>query len=225
MGGCDGSLGLIPEPHFCKDVKHSIQLEAYGLRLRPVTVGDAEFIIALRSHPRVQGNVGDTVPDAASQQRWIETYFERDGDYYFIVETIANKPVGTIGIYDVKDGIGQWGRWIIMPEVQVAAFPAAVLVHQVAFDLLGLTALVGSVVSTNEKVLGFHRRFGAEITHVDHKSRYIRGDWIDMIWIRVQRVVWPAMFAKLMPLAEVAGRALNTPATGVPLVAWPAAQS
>ena len=191
-------------------MNHSIHLEAYGLRLRPVTVADAEFIIALRSHPRVQGNVGDTVPDPESQRRWIESYFERAGDYYFIVETTAGKAVGTIGIYDIKDGIGQWGRWIILPEVQVAAFPAVVLVHQAAFDVLGMTALTGSAVSTAEKVLGFHRRFGAEFTHVEPKSRLIRGEWIDMVWIRVQRANWPAMFAKLKPLAEVAGRSLNT---------------
>ena len=190
-------------------MKHSIQLESYGIRLRPVVLADAGFIIALRSHPRTQGKVGDTAPDLALQQQWIEKYFQREGDYYFIVETTAGKPVGTIGIYDLKDGIGQWGRWIILPEVQVAAFPAVVLVHQIAFDVLGLTALTGSAVSTAEKVLGFHRRFGAEFTHVEPKSRCIRGVWTDMVWIRVQRANWPAMFVKLKPLAEVAGRALN----------------
>ena len=191
-------------------MNHSLQLAAYGIRLRPVAVADAEFIIALRSHPRVQGKVGDTAPDLALQQQWIEKYFQREGDYYFIVETTAGKPVGTIGIYDVKDGVGQWGRWIILPEVQVAAFPAVVLVHQIAFDVLGLTALTGSAVSTAEKVLGFHRRFGAEFTHVEPKSRCIRGVWTDMVWIRVQAVNWPAMFAKLKPLADVAGRALGS---------------
>jgi RimJ/RimL family protein N-acetyltransferase len=192
-------------------MKHAIQREGYGLRLRPVTMADAGFIIALRSHPRVQGKVGDTSPDLAAQQRWIENYLEREGDYYFVVETTAGKAVGTIGIYDIQDGIGQWGRWIIQPEVQAAAFPAVVLVHQVAFEVLGLTALTGSAVSTAEKVLGFHRRFGAEFTHVESKGRCIRGEWVDMVWIRVQAANWPAMFAKLKPLADVAGRALNTP--------------
>ena len=200
-------------------MKHSLQLEGYGLRLRPVTVGDAQFIIQLRSHPRVLGTVGDTVPDVTNQRRWIESYFERNGDYYFIVETTTGKPVGTIGIYDIVDGIGQWGRWIILPEVSAVGFSSVVLVHQVAFDVLGLTALTGSVVPTNEKVLGFHRRFGAEFTHVEPKSRCIRGEWVDMVWIRVQRVNWPGMFAKLRPLAEVAGRSLNTPVASVPPVA------
>ena len=196
---------VLLSPH----MKHSIQLAAYGIRLRPVTGADAEFIIALRSHPRTAGKLGDTSPDLGAQQKWIENYLHREGDYYFIVETAAGKPVGTIGIYDIKDGIGQWGRWIILPEVQVAAFPAVVLVHQVAFDVLSMTALTGSAVCTAEKILGFHRRFGAEFTHVEPKGRCIRGEWADMVWIRVQRANWPAMFAKLKPLAEVAGRALN----------------
>ena len=46
---------------------------------------------------------------------------------------------------------------------------------------------------------------------MEPKGRCIRGEWVDMVWIRVQAVNWSAMFAKLKPLAEVAGRALNTP--------------
>ena len=200
-------------------MNHSIQIAAYGIRMRPVTVADAEFIITLRTHPRTQGKLGDTTPDLGAQRQWIENYLRREGDYYFIVERADGKPVGTIGIYDIKDGIGQWGRWIVLPEIQAAGFPAVVLVHQVAFDVLKLTALTGSAVSTAEKVLGFHRRFGAEFTHVEPKGRCIRGEWVDMVWIRVQAVNWPGMFAKLKPLAEVAGRALNTSIASSPPVA------
>jgi hypothetical protein len=61
------------------------QLEGYGLRLRPVTVADDEFIIALRSYPRVLGTMGDTVPDPASQRCWIESHFAHDGEFECIM--------------------------------------------------------------------------------------------------------------------------------------------
>jgi len=190
-------------------MKHTIQLEGYGLRLRPVAVDDAGFIIQLRGHPQARRTVGATAPDVAAQQRWIETYYERDGDYYFIIETISGGVVGTVGIYDAKAGTGQWGRWIIIPEMQFAAVSAAILAHRVAFEIIGLTTLVGSVVSTNKKVLSFHKRFGAEFTHVEPKSRMIDGEWVDLVWVRVQRSNWPTIFNRLKPLAEAVVRVLT----------------
>jgi RimJ/RimL family protein N-acetyltransferase len=193
-------------------MKHDVTARGFGVRLRPVEMGDAAFILCLRSHPRVRGLVGDTPPTVDEQRAWIAAYFERADDYYFVVETEAGVAIGTVGIYDVKDGLGQWGRWIIAPEAQGAALPVGVVVHQVAFDQLQLTALLGSVVATNEKVLGFHRRFGAEFTHTEPRARCIGGEWVDMTWIRVQRAAWPAMLARLTPLAVVAERSLRSPA-------------
>lgn len=193
-------------------MRHAVTARGFGVRLRPVEIGDAEFILRLRSHPRVLGLVGDTPPTVEQQTAWIAAYLDREGDYYFVVETDAGVAIGTVGIYDVKDGVGQWGRWIIAPESQGAALPVGVVIHQVAFDQLNLTALLGAVVATNEKVLGFHRRFGAEFTHTEPRARCIGGVWVDMTWIRVQRTAWPAMLARLTPLAVVAERSLRSPA-------------
>jgi len=69
-------------------MQHKIQAEGFGVRLRPVQAEDAEFIVWLRNLEHVKGRVGDSATDAASQRAWLEAYFKRPGDYYFIVETM-----------------------------------------------------------------------------------------------------------------------------------------
>ena len=57
------------------------------MRLRPVRIEDAAFIVWLRNLDFVKGNVGDSATDVATQEAWLRAYFEREGDYYFIVES------------------------------------------------------------------------------------------------------------------------------------------
>src|SRR5208283_4596557 len=66
-------------------MRRSLHAEGFGVRLRPVQITDAPFIVWLRNQDYVKGRVGDSAPDAASQEKWLETYFEREGDYYFVV--------------------------------------------------------------------------------------------------------------------------------------------
>ena len=187
-----------------EEMKKEIVKKGYGFALRPVREADAEFILHLRTMPHVHGNVGDTVPDVAGQLRWLKAYFLREGDHYFIIETMAGVPVGTVGVYDLKDGTAEWGRWIIVPGVP-AAIPSAVLIHQLAFDNLGLRELRGCVVSTNKKVLSFHRRFGSVVTSIEKGARRINGCDIDLVWILMDKPRWRERSPKLCTLAEFSG--------------------
>ena len=188
-------------------MKHSLQAVGYNIRLRPVEKADAGFIIHLRNLPHVLGTVGDTVPDVSAQRRWIESSWERPGDYYLIIETDKGKRIGTIGIYDVENGTGEWGRWITLPGV-LAGLPSAVLIHDLAFDQLHLQELRGCVVSDNLRVLSFHRKFGLEQTGVEPHARQIGGKWVDLVWLLMKRGNWPDARRRLQPLAKVAAKAL-----------------
>jgi hypothetical protein len=48
-------------------VKHSIQTEGFSMRLRPVRMDDAGFIVWLRNLDYVKGKVGDSASDVASR--------------------------------------------------------------------------------------------------------------------------------------------------------------
>jgi RimJ/RimL family protein N-acetyltransferase len=157
--------------------------------------------------PHVAGTVGDTNPDINAQRQWVQTYLSRPNDYYYIIESIRGKPLGTIGIYNFSGQSAEWGRWIILPGVG-AALPSAVLVHELAFGKLELQELRGSVVTGNTKVVSFHRRFGAEELGVETAARVIAGRSIDLTWFRVEKSSWPKLLEKNIKLAETAARSL-----------------
>ena len=188
-------------------MKHSLQVCGYNIRLRPVELVDAEFIIYLRNLPHAAGTVGDTVPDVLAQRRWIESSWQRPGDYYLMVETNNGKRIGTIGIYDVANGTGEWGRWITLPGV-LAGLPSAVLIHDLAFNHLAVQELRGCVVSDNLRVISFHRKFGLEQTGIERRARQIGGKWVDLVWFVMKKDKWLDARCRLHSLAEVASKAL-----------------
>ncbi len=100
------------------------------------------------------------------QESWLRAYFERQGDYYFIIETLGGIAVGAYGIYDVAGASAESGRWIIRPDVP-AAIPSAMQAFEIAFEKLGLRELRVKTVSTNRSVLSLNRKFGFRQTRVE----------------------------------------------------------
>src|SRR4029079_16538469 len=107
-------------------MNHTVTTEGFGVRLRPVRMADAAFIVWLRNLQHAVGRVGDSATTTADQEAWLKNYFTRAGDYYFIIETARGLAVGAYGIYDVRGTSAESGRWIIRPEVP-AAIPSAML--------------------------------------------------------------------------------------------------
>ena len=111
---------------------------------------DAAFIVWLRNLEHTRGRIGDSAADTASQEAWLETYFKREGDYYFIIETAGRIAVGAYGIYNVATAAlnpvaGSSGRKC------PAAVPSALLAFDLAFGRLGLTEVRVKTVSTNQR--------------------------------------------------------------------------
>ena len=96
-----------------------------GIRLRPVRLEDAPFIVWLRNLVHAKRRVGDSAEDIDSQERWLHAYFDREGDYYFLVETLSGVPLGTNAIYDLQEARGEIGRLVIRPGVS-AGVPYAI---------------------------------------------------------------------------------------------------
>ena len=140
------------------------------MRLRPVRLDDAAFIVWLRNLDHVRGKVGDSATDVAGQEAWLKKYFEREGDYYFIAETPGGTPLGTHGIYDVKGTSAEQGRQIMRPDV-MAGVPTAVLATDLAFRILKLSELRGTSVSTNLSVHSLLRKSGFKQLGVMHAAQ------------------------------------------------------
>jgi RimJ/RimL family protein N-acetyltransferase len=185
------------------NMRHTLHAEGFGVRLRPVQMNDAAFIVWLRNQDYVKGRVGDSAPDVASQQKWLETYFKREGDYYFILETTGGIPLGTNGVYEISCQNAEWGRYIIRPEVQ-AAVSSAFLIFDLAFRKLGLRKLLARCVSTNLKVHSLVKKYGFQQTETKYASEVIGGQSVDMVHFVLKAGDWPEYRRRLLPLAEFA---------------------
>jgi RimJ/RimL family protein N-acetyltransferase len=140
---------------------------------------DAACIVWLRHLKHAKGKLGDSVADVACQEAWLNVYFHREGDYYFILETPAGIPVGTDGIYDQSGSSAESGRLIIRPEVPAVA-ATAIMSYDLAFGPMGLTELRATCVSNNLALQSLVRKFGFRRTKVEIGGRIIGGCPVDI---------------------------------------------
>jgi RimJ/RimL family protein N-acetyltransferase len=187
-------------------MNHTIQAEGYGIRLRPVRIEDSAFIVWLRNLEHARGRIGDSAADVAAQEAWLKRYFERDGDYYFIVETPGKIPVGTYGIYNHEGSIAESGRWVIRPEVRAAIPSLLVAFDEIAFGALNLSQIRGSTVSTNHPALSVNAKFGFRQTHIEKSAQIIGGTPVDLVHFLLEKKDWPPARDRLLPLARLAER-------------------
>ena len=190
-------------------MQHTYQAEGFGVRLRPVRMEDAPFIIWLRNSDHAQGNIGDSASDVAGQEAWLRTYFKREGDCYFIVETPAGIPAGTYGIYHIQRGEAEPGRWVARPGVPVA-IPSVLLALDLAFHQMKLIRLNGTTVATNEKVLSLNRKLGFRRVRVESAAQIIGGKAVDLVHYTMILADWLPAREQLLPLVRLAETQIRT---------------
>lgn len=181
---------------------HSITAEGFGVRLRPVRKDDAVFIAWLRNQDCAKGHIGDTGNEEA-QHAWLEEYFKRPGDYYFIAETVAGTAVGTYGIYNVRRNRADVGRWVCRSGAR-AGIPSLVLAFNLAFETLALDELHIAVVSTNHRVLSFHQEMGFRQSGITPSALVIGERHVNLVHFLLDAEEWPRLLENITPLAEQA---------------------
>ena len=78
-------------------MKHRYSLEGYSYRLRPVKKSDAAFIVEARLEDAARNQYIHPISENVSlQEAWLDRYFEREGDYYFISDYHKPFKNGTI---------------------------------------------------------------------------------------------------------------------------------
>lgn len=186
-------------------MQHSVQLEGYGVRLRPVRMEDAAFIVWLRNSRHAKGRIGDSAEDVTSQIAWLKDYFERAGDYYFIIETLSGIPIGTQGVYNILGDAAEVGRWVIRPEVQ-AAMPSYMLILDYAFNELRMKQLHATTIVANRGIISLNKRIGFEQFRTEVAGRVISGEPMDIVHCVLRAETWFKSRERLRPAAELAER-------------------
>lgn len=163
-------------------MKHCYSLDGYGYRLRPIKLSDASFIIQVRLEDMDRNRyINPISTDVSEQENWLNRYFEREGDYYFVIESrLSGKPEGLISFYDKKDGRAEWGRWVIK-KGSLAAAESVYLLYRIAFEKAGLQELYCRTLSENAAVVSFHTSIGEKTRGVVKNSTVINGKAYDTV--------------------------------------------
>jgi len=176
-------------------VEHSISLTCVRYRVRPVTLEDASFIVELRNDPLLNRYLHEISPRVEDQVAWLERYFLRRDDYYFIVEDAdSGERHGAIGIYDIEENAAgaEWGRWILK-HGSMAAIESAWLIYEVGFSKMRLARLSSRTLIENPQVISFHDSFGASRTAVLEGHYLVGGERKSAIEHRIEATAWPAL--------------------------------
>ena len=193
-------------------MRHDLTVEGEAFRLRPVELRDAAFIVELRTDPVRNRYIHRSAADVRGQQQWLEQYFRRAGDYYFVIENRGSgEAEGTVGIYDLdlETRTAEWGRWIVRSG-SLAALESACLVYSAAFDVLGLESVYCRTILENKAALAFQDSFGVERTRLLPRYFEREGRSLDAVEGRMSRARWGVLRENtLAKAARAAGWSLR----------------
>ncbi|MDD6177412.1 MAG: GNAT family N-acetyltransferase [Ruminobacter sp.] len=162
-------------------MKHNYKVNGFCYRLRPVTLDDAQFIIDTRLEDAAKSQfVHKISTDVSKQIEWLNNYFEREGDYYFVVENLFTKErEGLISVYDIHGNVGEWGRWVFK-RGSLGAIESVNLIYKFAFETLHLSEIYTHTISDNVSVVNFHKSINAKFRTILKEACELNGKLFDM---------------------------------------------
>lgn len=145
-------------------------------KLRLATVEDSEFILSLRLDNSLNKYLPTVDNDIKKQNQWLASYKEREknrAEFYFIITSSYDVPLGAVRLYDFKGDSFCWGSWIVHQDApNYTAIESALSVYEFAFYQLGFQQSHFDVRKGNLKVVKFHRGFGAKEISSDIDNFY-----------------------------------------------------
>lgn len=180
-------------------MNHSYILRNEDRVMRPVTVEDAEFIVRLRAQNHARGCVHDTSYDVEKQRRWIHDYLKRENEYYWIIETLDGRPIGTESFYNynaAKNEI-ESGRWVMMQNERINIVASRIQWFDFAFNILGVGRVVFDVVLTNKNVIRYQEMCGAVRTGKIESIDGVGGGRVNVICFAQDASEWKKVKSRL----------------------------
>lgn len=190
---------------------HNLNIEGYAFRLRPITDSDAALVVELRSNPALNSFLHASSSRVEDQIAWLESYYKREGDYYFVIESCSNGfREGVIALYDIDFSArrGEWGRWILRHS-SLAAVESAYLIYRTAFELLELDMVYCRTVVDNDKVVSFHDSCGISSRKLLTQHFKLGGQTHDAIEHRVDLASWLDVKPRLEKLSQLTARKIK----------------
>ena len=142
-----------------------------NIHLRTVEIEDAEFIFSMRQNQNKTKYLSKVTGTVDSQKEWIKNYKQREEEkkeFYFVIESKDKEKLGLVRMYDFQDESFCWGSWLIKEDApKTTAIESALQIYEFGFYSLGFERSHFDVRKGNDKVIAFHKRFGAKIVDED----------------------------------------------------------
>jgi hypothetical protein len=153
-------------------------LQASGVKLRLVENEDAQFIVDLRTDPRLGQNLSPTSAILDDQICWIKNYKNREAvqeEFYFIIEDSNEKTWGTVRIYDFNENSFTVGSWVCLPgNKDKIAIKAWLLCVEYGFEMLNFNVLLFDVRKKNSSVLYYAKLYHPTLISEDELNYYFK---------------------------------------------------
>jgi RimJ/RimL family protein N-acetyltransferase len=136
-----------------------IHVDGLKARLSEITESDARNIIRLRNDMDINRFLSSSTEISYEQQiAWIRENQKRGDSYYFKITNFENSFFGTISIYNVNDGSGEFGRFISINPL--LAIESEYLILKFGFNSLSLKRIYCKTIAENKAVWSQHYHFG-----------------------------------------------------------------
>lgn len=191
-------------------MQHNYKLSESIFQIRPINNNDAEFTLMLRNDSKLNSYLNTTSNKISDQIAWLENYYKKRDDFYFVIERIKDKrPEGLIALYDIdyENKTAEWGRWILRTE-SMAAVESALMIYKFAFEELKLEKIYSRTVSLNEKTVSFHDSCGITNKKVLKDYFEFNGRRVDSIEHVVDKLTYVNVVNKLKNLSKLMARKL-----------------
>lgn len=128
--------------------------------LKSVLEKDAEVTLRMRLDQKKTQFLHPVENDVEKQRAWIKTQNDLAGDYFFLAfRCDGDEPLGTCGIYEIKDSVGHIGRLLSYGSA-LETFEAYYLLINFCFEELRLSRIWGDTDVNNKSAYAFSKQFG-----------------------------------------------------------------
>ena len=185
-------------------MKHDYKLSESIFQMRPIDNDDAEFTLMLRNDNKLNSYLNKTSNEINDQIAWLENYYKKNDDFYFVIERIKDKRQEVlISLYDINydNNTAEWGRWILRTG-SMAAVESALMIYKFAFEEIKLEKIYSRTVSLNEKTVSFHDSCGITSKKVLKDYFEFNGKKVDSIEHTVDKATYVNVVSKLKNLSK-----------------------
>ena len=156
-------------------LEFSVFEQKYGIQVRLVEESDAEFIVKLRTDPKLSRFLHTTDDSVEKQKDWIREYKKREAagkDFYFLFAK-DGVPFGVNRIYDIQSDRATGGSWICQKGLPFELPVLSLIIsYEILFEQLQFDCFYFDVRKKNKKVFKTDLLLGAEQISEDDLNYY-----------------------------------------------------